>query len=335
MEELLPPIITALLVAPVLTYMLTGYIIRWLEKKGFTGRDVHKPWSPEVAEPGGIALIISYLLLSMVLLVYPSINTYKVLAVSVSALYAGLVGLVDDFRVLKARTKTVLAFTAAAPIILLQVYDPRPIMPFAGPLRLTILYPILLPFAYAVVLNAVNMADTHNGVIPGTGLLVGGVLLFSSLSAYLKGYTDVTGVILSLLFIGLLAGYIRYNWFPAKVFNGDSGSFLIGALIAGIAVVSRAEVPVIVALMVYIVNGFQILLSIKGLVERRQIGVRPVRVEDGWIKANPDRRAPITIPHLLTLREPLNEKEIVFGYMFLAGFSSLLGIITAIICYWL
>ncbi len=335
MSELLLPIVMALLIAPVLTYTLTRYIIRWLELKGFTGRDVHKPWHPEVAEPGGIALIISYLILSLIVSLSPVINTYKVLAVSLSALFAGLVGLVDDFKVLKARTKTVLAFTAATPIILLHAYDPRPIMPFAGPLRLTILYPILLPFAYAVVLNAVNMADTHNGVIPGTGLLVGGVLLFSSLSAYIKGYTDATGVILSLLFIGLLVGYIKYNWFPAKVFNGDSGSFLIGALIAGIAVVSRAEVPVIIALMVYIVNGFQILLSIKGLVERRQIGVRPVRVEDGWIKANPDKRAPITIPHLLTLKEPLNEKEIVFGYMVLAGFSCLLGIITAIICYWL
>ncbi len=336
MNELLLPVVVALLVAPALTYTVTRYVIKWLESKGFTGRDVHKPWGPEVAEPGGIALIISYLILSpVVLLSSPALNTYKVIAVSISALFAGLVGLVDDFKVLKARTKTVLAFTAATPIILLHVYDPRPIMPFAGPLRLTILYPLLLPFAYAIVLNAVNMADTHNGVIPGTGLLVGGVLLFSSLSAYIKGYTDVTGVVLSLLFIGLLIGYIKYNWFPAKVFNGDSGSFLIGALIAGIAVVSRAEVPVIIALMVYIVNGFQILLSIKGLVERRQIGIRPVRVEDGRIKANPDKRAPITIPHLLTLKEPLNEKEIVFGYMVLAGFSCLLGIITAVICYWL
>ncbi len=327
---------TVIVVSPLLTYVVTSWVIEWLRAKGFTGRDVHKPWHPSVAEPGGIALIISYLVLSAILLLVPTpLNPVKVLAVTISSLFAGLVGLVDDFKVLKARTKTVLAFTAATPIILLHAYDPRPIMPFAGPLRLTIIYPLLLPFAYAIVLNAVNMADTHNGVVPGTGLLIGGVLLFSTISTYLRGYSDVTGVVLSLLFIGILAGYVWFNWFPARVFNGDSGSFLIGALIAGIAVVGRVEVPVIIALMVYIVNGFQILLSIRGLVERRQITVRPVRVENGWIKANPDKRAPITLPHLLSLKEPLNEKEIVLGYMLLAGFSSLLGIVTAIICYWL
>ncbi len=334
-EGILLSIIIIAVAAPVITYIVTGYVARWLKSKGYTGRDIHKPWHPEVPEPGGIALIISYIVLSLILLVvYPQL-LYKVIAVSLSVTYAGLIGLVDDFKVLKARTKTLLAFTAATPIILFQVYDPRPIMPFAGPLRLTIIYPLLLPFAYAVVLNAVNMADTHNGVIPGTGLLIGVVLLFSTFSAYLKGYTDATGLLLSILFIGLLIGYIKYNWFPAKIFNGDSGSFLIGALVVSIAVVGRAEIPVIVALMVYIVNGFQILLSIKGFVERRQIDTRPVKVEEGWIKANPDKRAPVTIPHLLALKEPLNEKEIVFGYMVLAGVSSLLGVITAAICYWL
>lgn len=328
-------IVLALLTA-ILSYAITRFTSKILPRYGLVGVDVHKPWKPKVAEPGGIALIQVFAASTIIALALdlPEINYAKFIAIAISAIYAGLIGLLDDIRVLDAKTKTLLTFTTATPIILFGVYVPRPIMPFAGMLRITIIYPLLIPFAYMIVLNAVNMADTHNGTMPGTALIIGGVLLFSTFSAYLKGYTDLTGFMLSLIMVSMLLGYIWFNWYPAKIFNGDSGSFLIGALIIGSAIVGRAEAPAIVAMMVYIVNGFQILTSIRGLVERRSI-VRPVIVENGWIKANRDPRAPITIPHLLSLKEKINEKEIIVGYMLLAMLSGVLGIITTILCYWI
>ncbi len=324
-----------IVVAVIATYTLTKTTIRILEKKGLTGVDVHKPWKPKVAEPGGIALIVSYLILIplVLLLDVEGVDKYKFLVASVSILYAGLIGLVDDFKVLDAKTKTLLAFTVSAPMILFNTYTPRPIMPFAGMLRITIIYPLLLPFAYMIVLNAVNMSDTHNGVMPSTALVVLSVILFSTASAYYKGLTDATGLLIALIAAAMLLGYIWFNWYPARVFNGDSGSFIVGALIITSAVLGRAEVPAIVAMLVYIVNGFQILSSIKGLVERRSI-VRPVIVKDGLIIANRNPRAPITIPHLLALKEPVTEVEIIAGYIILSILSCVLGFITAIICYW-
>ena len=322
-------------IAVVASYTLTKTTIKLLERKGLTGIDVHKPWRPRVAEPGGIALIASYaILIPLVLLLnIAGVDEYKFLVASASILYAGLIGLVDDFKVLDAKTKTLLAFTVSAPIILFNTYTPRPLMPFAGMLRITIIYPLLLPFAYMIVLNAVNMSDTHNGVMPSTALLVLSVVLFSTASAYYKGLTDATGLLIALIAVAILLGYIWFNWYPAKVFNGDSGSFIVGALIITSAILGRAEVPAIVAMLVYIVNGFQILSSIKGLVERRNI-VRPVIVRNGLITANKDPRAPITIPHLLSLKEPVTEVEVIAGYIILSIISCMLGLITAVICYW-
>ena len=330
------PLIALAVLISITSYIITKITIRILLRYNLVGIDVHKPWKPKVAEPGGIALLItcSASILLVLLLKPLEIDYTKFIAVIISTIYAGLVGLLDDIKVLDAKTKTLLTFTTAMPIILLGAYTPRPIMPFAGTLRITIIYPLFIPFAYMIALNAVNMSDTHNGVMPSTALIIGGVLLFSTISTYIKGYTDLTGFVLSLILVSMLLGYVWFNWYPAKVFNGDSGSFLVAALIIGSAIVGRAEVPVIIAMMVYIVNGFQILASIKGLVERRSI-IRPVVVENGWIKANKDPRAPITIPHLLSLRDKVNEKEIIAGYLILSIISGILGIITAILCYWL
>jgi len=330
------PLIALAVLISITSYITTKITIRILLRCDLVGIDVHKPWKPKVAEPGGIALLITCLVsILLVLLLKPlEVDYTKFIAIIISTIYAGLIGLLDDIKVLDAKTKTLLTFTTAMPIILLGAYTPRPIMPFAGTLRITIIYPLLIPFAYMIALNAVNMSDTHNGVMPSTALIIGGVLLFSTISTYIKGYTDLTGFVLSLILVSMLLGYVWFNWYPAKVFNGDSGSFLVAALIVGSAIVGRAEVPVIIAMMVYIVNGFQILASIKGLVERRSI-IRPVVVENGWIKANKDPRAPITIPHLLSLRDKVNEKEIIAGYLILSIISGILGIITAILCYWL
>ena len=126
-----------------------------------------------------------------------------------------------------------------------------------------------------------------------------------------------------------------YNWYPARTFNGDTGSLYIGAALGVLAIASRTEVVLVTAMMPYIVNGFHSLLSIGGLLERREIKIRPVILDENneTIIANKDSRAPMTMVNLLTLKTPLREKEILVAYILLTLISSILAIITAMITY--
>jgi hypothetical protein len=76
-----------------------------------------------------------------------------------------------------------------------------------------------------------------------------------------------------------------------------------------------------------VTNGFSILVSIKGLRERREIKKRPVKVVNGFIIANKDNEAPITLVHMASLRKPLRETDLVISIYILYLVSITLGLI--------
>ncbi len=325
----------AALVAGAVAYLVTPRVIGFNRSRGLVGRDVHKPGRPEVAEAGGVALAAGLIAASPLLLADPGLESAKTAGFLLATLYAFTVGLLDDVRWLDAKTKPLLTALAAVPLLLLGAYNPRPVLPFIGPTRLTIVYPFALPLFMAVMCNAANMSDTHNGVLPITGLAASSALVLAGLYAYRRGAVGPEAYILPLVLVGLLAGYYPYNRYPARVFNGDSGSFLVGAALVSAAVAGGLEVVAVVAVMPYILNGFEIIFSVGGLVERREMRARPVLFDEErcLMRANPDRGAPITVVSLLAAREPVSEKDVVEAYKVLAAFSAAAALVTALLTF--
>ena len=317
----------------ILAYLFTPVVIRFHYRRGLVGRDMHKKNKPIVAEAGGLSLLIVSLLSLLVLSFITEAR--HILPYILVLLCIGLAGYADDLRILDARTKTLLPVVAGLPIIVFSAYVPKPYVPLIGSTRLTILYPILMLALLAVVTNATNMADTHNGVVPSTSLIIGSAMFVAALYAHSRGVNEYWSLLLYAPILGSIAGYLPYNWYPAKTFNGDTGSLYIGAALGILAVASRTEVILVTAMMPYIVNGFHSLLSIGGLLERREIKIRPVifNEDDETITANRDPRAPMTMVNLLTLRTPLREKEVLVAYILLTIISSILAVITAVITY--
>ena len=242
-------------------------------------------------------------------------------------LIAGIIGIVDDLRPLGARIKPLLTAISCVPILILQTYNPYPVIPLLGPVRLTLVYPVLIPIAIAVTSNAVNMMDVMNGSMPGTvsiiSLAITGILFVSGATAPAS------------LAAGLLAAMLAFYYFnryPAKVFSGDTGSLGVGAALGALSILGRIEAVMIVALIPQIMNAFYGLASVKGLRERREIRERPTKLLDnGKLEASSDKRAPITLARLILATGPLGEKEIVRGMMFLTAVSSVLAALT----YWI
>ena len=340
--------LVGLLVAFIVTFLIMPYMIRMMKQRGIVGIDAHKLEKPEVAEMGGLGILVGVIVACVVLFVGSGIIgigffDLRILIFLSVLLIAGLIGVIDDLKPLGPKVKPLLTVLACLPILLytwilspplLPAYVPTPFLPFLGAARLSIVYPlILIPLALAITSNSVNMIDVFNGVMPLTTIIMFIALLIASLFMMVVGVVEAgLGLLFSSVMIGTLVAYYYYNRNPAKVFAGDTGSLMVGAAIGAVAIIGRLEIVAIVALMPAIMNAFYSLVSIGGLLERRQIRVRPTILnENQTIAASGDPKAPLTLTRLIVARGPLTEQRITVSMAFLTLASSVLAILTLLL----
>lgn len=309
------------------TYLTVPHVAGWMSRHGIVGVDVHKHSKPAIPEMCGISILVGVSAVTLIsIFIFPSYRI-KLLAFLLCVLIVGLIGVVDDLRPLGAKTKPVLTALACIPIFLLGAYSPHPSLPLVGATRLTIVYPLLLPFAIAVTANAVNMMDVLNGSMAGTGSIVLGTLAVCLL---LSGQYELAVVALGL--VGCLIAFFMFNRFPSRVFAGDVGSLSVGAAIGAIAIIGRVEVAAIVTLMPHIMNSFYGLVTVGRLYERRQIEARPVRLrDDGKLEATVEEKAPITLTRIILAGGPLSERNVVKIMFLMTALSSALAVVTFLI----
>ena len=318
----------------IITFIGLPIHIRFMLKKGIFGIDVHKKEKPKVAEMGGIILLIAIILTSILVIVLldDSYNQLSVGIFCITITIAGIIGIIDDRLNLSALLKPFLLLFASIPIIASKRYKPEPILPIVGSTRLNIVYLILLPFVIAVPANSVNMLDVFNGTMASTVIIVLVTIFFANMIVFQNGLNqlDLTYVFV-LIMLGTLIAYWFFNKYPAKVFDGDTGSLTIGAGLGAIAVMGQLEIIVIIAMIPFIMNAFGIISSVKGLFERREMA-RPTKMTDDWrIESTRDLKAPITLVGLVIQKGPLNEREIGKTFNILTLVSGIFAVITAIL----
>jgi UDP-GlcNAc:undecaprenyl-phosphate GlcNAc-1-phosphate transferase len=145
-----------------------------------------------------------------------------------------------------------------------------------GDLRL----PWILGWAFTVlwvlaITNAFNLIDGLDGLAAGSAL-------FSTLVAFvvalLNGPSLVT--VMTIALAGAILGFLRFNFNPATIFLGDSGSLFIGFVLSALALKGAQKAPTIVAVAIPVVSfGLPILETALSIV-RRLIGGRPVFTAD-------------------------------------------------------
>jgi len=319
-------LLATVLASFVLAYVATKVSISRLRRMGSTVPDYHKLDGRSVPRPGGPAIVaglVSPLIFALVL----DWNT-KILAFLLVVMVAFIVGLVDDIWTLGGIGKPALMLAASVPLILLPgVISPFPVFPLFGPVRLTIVYPILVLGAISVTANTLNSIDVLNGAVSGFTLitLVPLILAFALMQ-------DATALLLAASTFGAVLAFYIFHRYPSRIFPGDSGTLSLGAAYGALAIIGRAEFVGIVALLPAILNSFFFLASVKKLVEHRKVTARPVSLShDGLIVPSRARQAPITLVRLILADGPLSEIEIVRGIFILASFSSGLAGLTAVL----
>ncbi|MCP8315485.1 MAG: UDP-N-acetylglucosamine-1-phosphate transferase [archaeon] len=299
-------------------------MVKTLPKRGSVVEDYHKPGKPKVAWPGGPAILSSILIAELIL--YFVYGDLRILSIALVTMIAGIIGLIDDrWRLSNGIIKPILLILASLPILLLDVYVPRPTFPIFGSVRLHYVYPILVLVAIPIVSNATNMIDVLNGALSGFMIISTLPLVFAL--ALRADYPIMMATIP--LIASSLAFYI-FHRYPSKIFPGDSGSLALGAMFCVIAIVGRVEIVAIISILPAILNSFFILSSVKRLVEHRSIKTRPtILLQNGQLVASKESSAPITLVRMILADGPLSEREVVLNIFKLSAFSAFLAIITA------
>ena len=188
------------------------------------------------------------------------------------ALIFGVIGFLDDYEKVKhkqnlgltAIQKFLLQLVAAIAFLTLMRFEgmltPNLYVPFWGT-HLILSWPVYMIFATFVIVgtvNAVNITDGIDGLAGSVTVPVG--LFFSMLAFWWQGYEQL-GVYAAALVGGLL-GFLVYNFHPAKVFMGDTGSLFLGGTVAALAFAYDMPLVLIPVGIVYICETLSDILQV-------------------------------------------------------------------------
>jgi len=316
----------------IVIFLLLRLHISIARKRGILAPDVHKLGQPQIPTMGGVvffSLIPIYLSLIYVIgeVTHRRVPIFnEILAIIATITIAGLIGLIDDLHDLGLK-KVPLTIVCVIPILVLRAYYPRLIIPFIGPIRITIVYPLLLIIAFPVVINAINMIDTHNGVMLSAVMSILTPLLIWALIK-----RDVISATYIVIALGATLAFFVWNKYPAKVFLGNVGSYFMGGLLIMLIVISKLEYIALVAMFPIILHAFYLLTSIKGLMTREKIGEkigRPVLIKDAVIYPSLDPKAPLVLDRIILIANgPMTEKELIKKFYTIFAFSAILALLT-------
>ena len=241
-------------------------------KAGASIREIGPTWhNNKTGTPimGGLMFIFASILCLVGNL--PSMTDYSVFFVLVLALCFGFIGFLDDFT--KVRHHRNLGLTsmqkamlqmAVSAVFLYAMYkagamDTHLYIPFWN--KTFYLHPIVyIFFAMFVMVGCVNSVNLTDGVDGLSSSVTLPVMLFFTAASITLGKYDLALLPASL--VGGLLAYLTYNWHPAKVFMGDTGSLFLGGVVCAMAF--ALEMPLILILVgfVYICETMSDILQI-------------------------------------------------------------------------
>ena len=196
--------------------------------------------------------------------------------VLLGAAVATVVGAIDDFRVLRPAPKLAGQILAASIPPLFGVWIDHFTFPFFGAVDLPAAVGVPLTMLWIVaVMNMVNFLDGMDGLAAGVCGIAGVTFAVLSLSL---GKTDPA--ILSAIVAGACIGFLRHNFFPARIFMGDSGALVLGFLLAAVSVQGLLKTASTVVLLLPLLVLAVPIIDTSFVVARRLKHGQPVSAPD-------------------------------------------------------
>ncbi len=218
---------------------------------------------------GGLMFILATVI--CLLIGIPSMEEKTVFYVLVLGLCFGFVGFLDDFFKLKFKRnlgltslQKALLQMAVSALYLYLLYKEGSLtsdlyLPFLN--KTVYIHPMAyIFFAMFVMVGCVNAVNLTDGVDGLSSSVTVPVMVFFAAAAIAKGKLDLA--LLPACLIGGLAAYLFYNWHPAKVFMGDTGSLFLGGIVCGLAFALDIPLVLIMVGCVYVVETLSVILQV-------------------------------------------------------------------------
>ncbi len=243
------------------------------------GRHVHQTPLPRL---GGVAIFLAFSVSLIVWLglslIFPrlveGLAPTTLLRIYVPACLIFCVGIYDDLR-------------GAGPYLKFSVQAIAAAMLFAGGMRvlgLPLIFSHSLPWFVGLPLTVLWVVAITNAfnLIDGLDGLAAGSALFSTLVFFVCSLVNHSwlGSLMSVTLAGAILGFLRFNFNPATIFLGDSGSLFIGFILSALALAGSQKAPTIVAVAIPVVSFGLPILETGLSILRRLISGRPIFTAD-------------------------------------------------------
>ncbi len=258
---------TSLIASLALTYLVRERATR---AGIFDPTDHRKLHTRQIPRVGGIAIFLSVAVALIVLTLRDGFEGVGLAGSQLAIIVIGgaatfVLGLYDDLRQLRARYKFAIQIAIATAIFAAGVRIDTIALPLIGQIGFGPVMSLFFTIFWFVGLtNAFNLIDGLDGLASGAAMFA---LTTMFVVATINGQAGAALVTLALA--GATLGFLRYNFHPASIFLGDSGSLFLGFMLAGMGAISSQKGSTVVAIAIPLVSlGLPVLDTSLAIIRR-------------------------------------------------------------------
>jgi len=314
--------VIGVIAAFVISALLVPYVKRAAIKVGAIDnpeeakRKIHKK---VMARGGGVAIYIAFLIVCVALL--PNFPK-EFIGLLVASTMVLIVGLIDDIKRLSPWIKLLVQILAA---LVAAIGFGITISNITNPFGNTIvleqvttqfnLFGLNLGFNWIAVVfaviwmvgmtNTINFLDGIDGLSGGVSAIAAGIIFLLAIS---DKVSQPNTALVSIILMGAALGFLVYNFYPAKIFNGDSGAYFLGMTLGILAIFSGAKLATAA-----LVLGLPILDAVWAVLRRLVHRKSPFTADRGHL-------------HYLFLDAGFSQRQAVFSIYLLCVIFGLVGI---------
>lgn len=232
------------------------------------GRRVHKGIVPRLGGVGIYSAFLVPMVFSLARGVWDASHN-AMSGILVASTMVFFIGVYDDIKGSRIRNKLIVEVLAALVVYAWGVRITMIGNPFGEPIALDWLSLPVTVLWIIIITNAINLIDGLDGLAAGTGILISISLFF-----LLSGESDMHLQLALVTLIGSLLGFLRYNFPPASIFMGDSGSLFLGFFFSSISILSAQKVATAATLTItFAVFGFPLMDMLYAVLRRYYRGL--------------------------------------------------------------
>ncbi|WP_053954742.1 glycosyltransferase family 4 protein [Inediibacterium massiliense] len=234
-------------------------------------RRVHKQPIPRM---GGLAIYFGFMI--SVLMNLPVIDK-PMIGMFIGGTFIVLMGIVDDLRPLSAKTKLMGQIVSALILVYCGLRIGMLNIPFIKePIVFPIWASIMITIFWVVgITNTLNLIDGLDGLAAGVASIAGASLFYV---AIVNG-RDITPL-MTMAIVGACIGFLPYNFNPAKIFMGDTGSLFLGYMLAAISIHGAVKGATAIATVIPVLALGLPIFDTTFAILRRMINGRPIMEPD-------------------------------------------------------